>query len=224
MSDEYRRAGAYVPRAVEKTREYLSRLVEENERLRLEIVKKTAELDSHNEPVAAAASFERENEYLRKMVALLEERLRMLEKLEIEHTAEAAKLHYRLGRLEAQLAEAVGENRGFSEQYHSIERLHGNLMNLYVTGYRLHASLDRQEVISAITETLINLVGSEDFGVYEADASGTHMELVAWFGVEPGRVHSITLGEGELGAALKRGETHVSTAAQPLHAPDGARI
>lgn len=47
------------------------------------------------------------------------------------------------------------------------ERLSLILVNLYVAIKRIHASLDREEVITAIKDVITNQIGSEDFALFE---------------------------------------------------------
>ena len=50
-----------------------------------------------------------------------------------------------------------------------IEQQSSNLANLYVASYRLHGSVERSEVLQVIQEIIINLIGSEELGIYELD-------------------------------------------------------
>lgn len=224
MGHDNRNPGAYVQRAVEQTSRYLTRIADENERLRCENAQKTAELDACRAIVATAAATSRENEYLKQQVVLLEERARTLEKLESDHAGEVATLRCRLLRQESQIAEVVDENRDYASQYREIEKLHGNLMNLYVAGYRLHSSFEREDVLSAITETVVNLIGSENFGVYESVDVTAQLDLVAWVGPDPCALRSLVLDDSELGALVRKGALHVSDSTNPLCAPNGMKF
>lgn len=74
-----------------------------------------------------------------------------------------------LDRLRAQLAE--------------LEQQHANLTCLYVACSRLHASPDREEVLAAIHEIVINLIGCEEFAVFEKE--GEKLSLLSSFGTVP---------------------------------------
>src|SRR2546430_882566 len=87
-----------------------------------------------------------------------------------------------------QIALMEATNRDFVARYVQVEQQSANLANLYVASYRLHGSLDRDEVIEVLQEILINLVGSEEFAVYEREGESASMRVVSCFGVDTARV------------------------------------
>lgn len=89
--------------------------------------------------------------------------------------------------LEERLAKIEAENRQYSGRYVEVEQQNANLANLYVASYRLHSTLNRQEVLSVIEEIIINLIGSEELVIFELDPAGTNLNLVASFGVDQSR-------------------------------------
>ena len=106
-------------------------------------------------------------------------------------TEQVALLRTRLERHQAELVRARRElaaeqenSRRLSERYVAIEEEKSNLAKLYVATSFLHASLDRAQVIEALHEVLVNLLGSEDFVVYERGARG-EPALVSCFGCGP---------------------------------------
>lgn len=207
-SNAPKRPGEYVQKATEQTREYMARILEENERLRLEIVRKNDEITSGAANGEHIRIVERENRYLKEMVSWLEERIRTLENQNFESQVEMTKLQNRLASVDGQLQQVTKDNQDFAAQFASIERISFNLMNLYVTSHRLHASLDREEVLCAIKETIINLVGSEDFGVYELDESQRLLRLVAFFAELPECCRTVRVDDPPIGTLALTGETH----------------
>jgi hypothetical protein len=225
VTSDTRRPGAFVQQAYEQTREYMAKILEENERLRLELVKRSEELARRDESAESSSEHARENEYLRQMVTLLEDRIRGLEKTNLDQLSELARLQSRLGRLEEQLDHVIFENKEYLRQFRTIERVHGNLMNLYVTSYRLHGSPERAEVISAINETIINLVGSEDFGVYEREGESNLMRLVGYYGDEPpATAQVLSLDDPSVGPLLAAGSLYCSDGATPVVGPGGRSL
>jgi GAF domain-containing protein len=79
-------------------------------------------------------------------------------------------------------------------------------MNLYVASYRLHGTLDRGEVLAAIRETVVDLVGSEDFGVFEFDPGSSALSLVASVGIEEERCGVILIGSRPVDESAMRRE------------------
>lgn len=98
------------------------------------------------------------NEHLTEQVALLRDRLE-------RHQAE-------LVRARRDLADAEESSRWHSGRYAELEEEKGNLAKLYVAASFLHGSLERARVIEALHEVLVNLLGSEDFAVYERGPGG----------------------------------------------------
>lgn len=106
-------------------------------------------------------------------------------------TEQVALLRTRLERHQAELVRARRElvvqqesSRRLSEQYVAIEEEKSNLAKLYVAASFIHASLDRAQVVEALHEVLVNLLGSEDFAVYERGAGGEPV-LISCFGCGP---------------------------------------
>jgi hypothetical protein len=80
------------------------------------------------------------------------------------------------------------------------------LASIWVQLKRLHGSLQLADVVAAIDETVTNLVGTEDFGIFlRDDTSGRYEQLFAT-GSEMSTMRDIGRGEGAAGAALATGE------------------
>ncbi|WP_331053968.1 GAF domain-containing protein [Longimicrobium sp.] len=74
-----------------------------------------------------------------------------------------------------EMAAAQAANRALSERNVRLEEEKGNVAKLYVAASFLHGSLDRAQVIEALHEVLVNLIGSEHFAVYEAEGGATRL-------------------------------------------------
>ena len=84
-------------------------------------------------------------------------------------------------------------------------RAHELFANLYVTLERLHRTLKLPDVVSAVHEVLINLVGTEDFALFVRDDASGRFQLLSAMGA--GRaIPEFTLGEGALGLAAQARE------------------
>jgi hypothetical protein len=154
-----------------------------------------------------------ENEKLRMLVAKLENEKAGLEDDLSVLREELTTRESREATLEQKLASIEAETRRFSEKYLEVERHHANLANLYVATYRLHSTLDRQEVLSTIQEIIINLIGSEELAIFEMGSEGQALNLVSFFGVEPEYYKQIPLGSGLIGRAALTGQTYHAEAA-----------
>src|SRR6476646_9594599 len=85
----------------------------------------------------------------------------------------------------------------FSSRYVDVEQQNTNLANLYVATYQLHGTLDRDRVLGAIKEVIINLIGSEELAIWEV--TGENLTLLDSFGIDAQQWESIALdGEGGL--------------------------
>lgn len=145
-----------------------------------------------------AQSLLRENERLRALAANLES-----EKRQCEQNAGQAVTE--LERLKTKYEVVENENYRYLEQYHQIEQQSSNLSNLYVASYQLHSTVDREVVLNAIQEIVINLIGSEEVAIFVENGAG-QFDLASCFGLEPSLLRPFKLGEGPIGMALARGE------------------
>lgn len=127
-------------------------------------------------------------------------------------------------KLEERLARMEAENRKFSGRYIDVEQQNANLANLYVASYRLHSTLNRQEVLAVIEEIIINLIGSEELIIFEIDPDRTHLRRIASFGIEEDRYQSIPMGKGVIGEVALTGQPylaeHTTDQATLLEEPD----
>jgi hypothetical protein len=109
--------------------------------------------------------------------------------------------------LAQRMAAVEAESRQFAARYVEVEQQNSNLANLYVASYQLHGTLDRERVIDAIKEIIINLVGSEELAIWERDGDGL-LRLAGWFGIDPDAWNSA--GGDVIGACLRGGERFIA--------------
>ena len=114
----------------------------------------------------------------------------------------------------ARLTEAVDalerEAKRYYERYVEAQVKGASVATLYVASSRLRASIDRTEVISAIEEIVVGLVGSEEVVIYETTDDGATLVPMSWLGVDPTQTPSEHVGEGTIGAAAATGVTWVA--------------
>jgi len=174
--------GGYVRKVRNDTRKYIQDLLNENERLRV-----------------LATSLEQEQTHTVGSLRRQVEQLR--QELEQNKSEE--------NRLKMHLAETQEENRRFFEQYAEVEQENSNLANLYVASYRLHGTLDRRQVLEVIQEIVINLIGSEEMGIFEMEEDGSSLRLISSFGIDPEPLKMVPLGRGAIGASAQSGEVAI---------------
>lgn len=177
---------SYVEKVRHETQRYVQDLLQENAQLRRHV-----------------ACLQSDKESLLKDKSDLEEQFATLRKALDRHQQEQENLRQKLKDIEA-------ENQRFSDRYAEVEAQNNNLANLYVASYRLHGTLDRHEVLEAIKEIVINLIGSEELAIFEMSREGTVLELADSFGLETGTYQSIPVGTGIIGRVAAIGETYVA--------------
>jgi uncharacterized protein (TIGR02266 family) len=130
-----------------------------------------------------------------------QDRLVGLEKVNVDLRGERQRLRQRITELEA-------ENQEFAARIIHAEEVNNNLTNLYVAASRLHAVLDRAQVVEIIKEVVINFVGAEKFALLLLDREGEHLLFEAGEGVEREEFPELRLGEGLLGRVAGGAECH----------------
>jgi nitrate/nitrite-specific signal transduction histidine kinase len=97
----------------------------------------------------------------------------------------------------------------FSSRYIDVEQQNTNLANLYVATYQLHGTLDRDRVLTAIKEVIINLIGSEELAIWEIN--GDALTLLDSFGVDQDEWQRVPLDReaGLVGLVAETGQRYV---------------
>jgi nitrate/nitrite-specific signal transduction histidine kinase len=173
----------FLLRLFEEGKEFTQELLRENERLRL-----------------LTAAQKSDSEIKRKRDVPED----ALNRLELENRRYKEELE----QLRQTLVEVEAENKEFAQKYVSVEQQHSSLASLYVASYQLHSTLDFKQVINIIKEIVINLIGSEMFGIYLKDEEQNDLQLVAQEGLEGEKSAPIPIGVGIIGRAVENGETY----------------
>ncbi len=162
--------------------EFTKELLEDNERLRMELVR------FHEEQQYAARTPED------------------WDKLRQELTGRLKNLEAEYETVRERLAYVESENRAFANRYLDIEEENNNLANLYVASHQLHSTLDLAEVVKIILEIVINLIGAEVFALYMLEREDS-LQPVAAEGVARKELPPCTVGQGKIGKAVLAPET-----------------
>lgn len=162
--------------------------------------------------------------YVRKLLGENHELRRMMVELYGENARLQNELHQReeqKAQLDRELAAIRAAGEQALAQCAQLEQHNTNLANLYVASYQLHGTLDRESVLTAMQEIVVNLVGSEEFAIVERDDSGV-FRVAAVVGVADAdglRDREETIGKatdaGELWVRASGGESML-TACIPL--------
>ncbi len=152
------------------------------------VQKLTASAQKHAEEL-----FE-QNERLKSLVASLEEQHTQISEELSSLREERDALRAERGKLKHVLDEALAQNRRDIERSALVEQQCTSLANLYVATFKLHGSLERAEVLAAISEIVVNLVGCEHFGVFER--SGSELKLIGEFPSHPCDIKELAAENG----------------------------
>lgn len=191
MSDGKTSPGGYVNRVLKNTNTYILELLEENEKLR----QRNIGLDS-------------ESLRFKEKAAALESELSSLQQKREEVEA------LRAG-LEEKLAEAEEETHRFSSRFVEVEEQNNNLANLYVASYQLHQTVNHDEVLTVLQEIIINLIGSEDFVIFERSTTTGELVETVSFGIESSRLETLDLRSGPIAETARTGELYVVENLEP---------
>jgi len=166
-----------------KGRAFTEELMSENERLRYRVVQLEAERINPSDLL-----------------------LKEVERLRIENSQMSQKLEF----LDTKFQQVEAENKDFAQRYVEVEEQNESLANLYVASHRLHSTLDSEEVVECIKEILLNMIGSEDFGLYVIDDETRELVRAGWEGDTASTPdhERLTLGEGLEGVVAVSGEPY----------------
>ncbi len=177
--------GSHIVTLFDQGKRFTEELLQENERLRLIITN----LQRENRDLT--------NEISESGLAGLEENIARLEK-ENAALKKAAEEQ----RKETESMEA--ENREFADRYVEVERQNSDLISMYVASYQLHSTLEYDDVIKAVKDITINMLGGEIFGIYEINRDSKDLKLIAHEGME-GREKPIPLDDESVRDVIESG-------------------
>lgn len=123
--------------------------------------------------------------------------------------AEIAARGAELGRAREEQAALRREAARLAQQCAAAEELRSDLAKLHVATRALHATLDPERVLDALEEVVINLVGSECFGVFELEPATQTLQCLRAFGYDPDREGEPTLASGRIAQVVRTGLPHV---------------
>jgi GAF domain-containing protein len=70
------------------------------------------------------------------------------------------------------------ENKDFQSRYEEVEKQNENLLNLYVSGYQMHSTLQETNVLAVIQEIILNLLGGEIFVLWAVNQETGELETL----------------------------------------------
>lgn len=201
----------YVKRVLGASTSYTQELLAENIQLRQLVKRLRSQVDGQpdgeaealdlssmptSELVATIRELEAEREELTARILIMEQELKKREDQK--------------AMLERQLHEARREVQDIATRYRSIEKQATNLANLYVSSYRLLSTLDKRDVAEAIKDIIVNLIGSEQLVVLEADEAGEVLHPLASMGIDESRFVNLPVATSPVGRKASAGRVFVA--------------
>ncbi|MEK6576217.1 MAG: GAF domain-containing protein [Nitrospirota bacterium] len=164
----------------------------------------------------------KENERLRYRTVQFEDQVKALQRRsegpEIENLKDTiAHLEEEKTALINRYKAVEDENKDFAARYLEVEDENNNLANLYVASYQLHSTLDFTEVLTIVVEIIINLIGTDKFGIMLIDETTNELSFVASEGIDSIKNKKIKIGDGIIGDVAKTGENYFEENLESFH-------
>jgi GAF domain-containing protein len=186
MSVQHRTTDNYLQRIHDDTHRYLAELKSHNDWLRVQ-----------------AAALQQECSRLQREKAELQGRLsRVTEEVAVYERERNAVLE-RLMSVELQ-------NQQEAEHFLEIAARNMKLATFQIATYALRATLNRADVLAALRHIVTNLLGSNDFAIYERAEDSDFLEMIDASAGRTAARERFRLGEGILGVIAQAGEPCLS--------------
>ena len=117
-----------------------------------------------------------------------------------------AKLEADYERSQQEILEMKAAAQDLFQRYVNLEEQAASLTSLYVSCHRLHTCMDRKEVLGAIQEVIVNLIGCEQYALFSLADDGRELILLDSFGIDQACYRHVPLGNGAIGRAVLTGE------------------
>jgi GAF domain len=127
-------------------------------------------------------------------------------------------------RLRDRIAEIEAENRRVCDEFVAVQEQNAGLVGLYAAIERLHGAPTRSEVLAAIQEIVINLVGSEELALFELTSDGRRLAPALAFGIDRGGLKEIAVGSGTVGRTVAEGKAYVAGDEGALADPEDRHV
>jgi GAF domain-containing protein len=115
----------------------------------------------------------------------------------------------------ARLEAILRENRRLSEEQVTAEERLSTLATQFVAVASLHQAVDQTGVVAAVQEVVANLVGSEEFILFDVHSGSGRLTPLASCGVDTAAYSDLRLEDGPIGAAAAGRSFVVSADAVP---------
>jgi hypothetical protein len=194
----------YIRKLVGTVREYVHDLRKENETLRALLTAFTSgSLEGLRAETLAGHTIEAQPT---PHASIPDEQMTALAQ-SLEHELDTRRRHREV--LVRTVLEIEAQSRRTMESYTDVEQQYANLLNLFVASQSLHQSTQHDDVLRALTEIVINIIGSEELAIFEMEPSEARLRVVASFGIDTGRLETLEDANEIIDRAVKSGQTWV---------------
>jgi hypothetical protein len=191
--------GESLRRHLKRGEEFIEKILNDNERLRLRIVQLENRMEQELTPVPPP---------------LLAAELRQLfQSLFREH----ADLHRRLEDIAAETSE-------YKNRYREIEEENDRLVNLFVATHQLHSGMDLPGAVQIIVEILLNFVGAGRFALLVLDEPSQTLQPLETYGLPRASVPSRSLADPALAEIVASGRPFVAPPLEGSFSVDHPRV
>lgn len=105
------------------------------------------------------------------------------------------------------LAELLAENERLKNDFVTVQEEISGLANLYVAVSSVTGTRNREKILAAIEEVVVNIVGSEELAIYALE--GQHLRLLSAVGVDADDVKRVEVGSGVIGRVAATGDAYI---------------
>lgn len=130
------------------------------------------------------------------------------------------RLQGQLDLLQRRLDAVEREHKACDVRFRELQDQNTSLIQLAIAGQLLAAASEREEVLGAIEEIVVNMIGSEQIAIFELRADGYTLALVRSRGVDAPSTR-IELGLDRIKQAAASGSIVVKSMLQPPDADGG---
>jgi hypothetical protein len=136
------------------------------------------------------------------------------------HVTSADRLQGQIDVLQRRLDAVEREHKQCETRFADLQDQNTNLIQLAVASQLLSAATEREDVLGAIEEIVLNMIGSEEIAIFELRQDGLSLALVRSRGVD-GPSARLELGLERIKQAAASGSIVLKSMLQPIDADGG---
>lgn len=204
------RKSEFIRKVSVETMELMKQLFHENEQLNKQIVLQETEIKRFGEVLKKVRDLESENERFQALVIDITQENSQLKEANRKMNDEISYYKIEREKLVRNLDTIESRHKEFYDQISQIERQNMNLANLYVASFQIHGTLVREELLTALKEIIINLIGSEEFGIFLQDDKHGTLTLIDHFGKDVEKYDVADYKQSIIGQTIDSGEIYIN--------------